>query len=74
MANITEPEWAELSVLNEEDGKYYQCEFCVEDGMVTVRTSKDSKSTQIGKSPPDALASLLLREFIKAGTADVYTS
>ncbi len=72
MAKITEPEWAELAVLNEEDGKYYQCKYRVEDGMITARTSKDSKSAQIGDLPPDALANLLLWEFIEAGTADEY--
>ncbi len=74
MAKITEPEWAKLSILNKDDGKYYQCEYCVENKIITVRTSKDSKSTQIGNSPSYVLASLLLRELIEAGTADEHTS
>jgi hypothetical protein len=39
----------------------------VDQGMVTVTYSKGRKSTQVGGSPPEALARIMLREMIQEG-------
>jgi len=72
MTDAKDPEWIELFLLHE--GKYYHCHYCVEGGMVTVRSSKGSASTQIGGSSPEMLARLMLRESIEGGNADEYSS
>ncbi len=70
MTDTKDPEWMELILRHE--GKYYHCHYCVEDGMVTVRSSKGSTSAQIGGSSPEMLARLIFREFIEGGNANEF--
>ncbi len=72
MTDAKDPEWLELILRRE--GKYYHCHYCVEDDMVTVRSSKGLASTQIGLSSPEIVARRILREWIKGGGADEYSS
>ena len=76
MTDAKDPEWIGLILPHE--GKYYHCDYCVEGGMVTVRSSKGSASTQIGGSSggssPEMVARMILREWIKEGGADEYSS
>ena len=72
MTDTKDPEWTELILRHE--GKYHHCHYCVEDDMVTVRSSKGSASTQIGGSSPLMVARMILKEWIKGGGADEYSS
>ena len=70
MTATDEPKWTEINLVHE--GKWYRGEYCVEDGMVTLRSSIGSNSTQIGGVPVESLARALLRERIEGGNADEY--
>ena len=72
MTDAKDPEWLELILPHE--GKSYHCHYCVEGRMVTVRSSKGSTYTQIGGSSPEMVARMVLREWIKGGGADEYSS
>ena len=47
----------------------YVAEYFVEDGMITVTAAHGHKTTQLGDTPPEVLAKMLLGELIKAGKA-----
>lgn len=52
------------------NGKDYSATYRIEKGVITVRTVYGSKSTQLGSSPPESLARMLLSEMIQSGDAD----
>ena len=56
---------AKISV--ELDGKTYTGSYNVKRGVVTVSTLKGHKSTQVGGSPPEVIARMLLRELVSEG-------
>jgi hypothetical protein len=41
----------------------------VKRGLISVSTSQGSKATQVGGSPPESLARVMLRELAKEGKA-----
>jgi hypothetical protein len=47
----------------------YVAEYAVDNGMITVTVAHGFKTTQLGDTPPEELAKMLLREFIKEGKA-----
>jgi hypothetical protein len=49
------------------DGKTYEATYEVAQGIVTVRTAKGMKATQVGGSPPEVLARMMLREMVREG-------
>ncbi len=49
------------------EGKSYTASWHVEKGVITVSTASGRKSTQLGDSPPESLARMMLREAINAG-------
>ncbi len=51
-------------------GKTYMATWHVEKGVITVSTASGRKSTQLGDSPPESLARMMLREAINAGELD----
>lgn len=54
----------------EREGKTYTGEFRVEKGMVAVTTEAGGyTSTQLGASPADSVARLLLSELVREGKA-----
>ena len=58
--SMSEREWVIWHTLKNE---YGQCSWCVtRDGTLYVNTHLGSKCTQLGGSPPDFLASILMRE------------
>ena len=46
------------------EGKSYRVSYSVEGGIITVRTMFDSKSTQVGGSPPQLLAEIMGEELL----------
>lgn len=50
----------------------YVAEYTVKNGMITVTAAHGHKTTQVGGSPPEALAKMLLRELIREGKASDY--
>ena len=65
--DVEQHEGGEIEV--EFEGKLYEADYEVFRGILTVSTANGSKSAQIGSSPPEALAQLLLRELIQDGKA-----
>lgn len=53
----------------ERDGKTYHGTYVVERGMITVRCTGGSKTTQVGNMPVEVLARLLLSELVHQGKA-----
>ena len=53
--------------------EYGNGSWCIDGGMVTVRTPDGSKSAQIGGMPPEYLAKVLMRE-LAAEVEDVAPS
>jgi hypothetical protein len=49
------------------DGVAYQGTYSVQRSMVYVRSSLGTKATEVGESPPETIAKLLLSELAKAG-------
>ena len=58
----------ELTV--EVNGKTYNGHYRVEKGVITVSTLYSSKSTQLGNSPAELIARILLREMAETGELD----
>ena len=52
----------------EKDGKTISATYTVWKGVVTVEYAESSKSTQVGGSPVDTVASLLLREMVNSSS------
>lgn len=53
----------EISI--DEEGRHYRATWKVERGVLTVSSfDLGSKSTQVGDSPPDSLARIMLRELV----------
>ena len=46
------------------EGKTYRVTYSVENGMITVRTTFDSKPAVVGASPPEVLARIMARELL----------
>ena len=51
------------------DGKVYHGTYWVAGKILTVSTGMGGKSKQVGTTPPEALAKLLLQELAKEGKA-----
>lgn len=49
------------------NGNTYSAEYTIEGGMITVSGNGGSKTTQVGGTPEDTLARMLLRELINEG-------
>ena len=47
------------------DGNYCLGSYIEKGGMVIVSSSYGTRSTQIGRSPPDTLARMMLRELVQ---------
>ncbi len=47
------------------EGKTYNASYYVLQGIITVVSAWGHKSTQVGDSPPEVIARLLLRELIE---------
>jgi hypothetical protein len=47
------------------DGKVYYGTYTVDDTIVRVAYRGNSKATQVGGSPPETMAGLLLRELVR---------
>ena len=63
MAGRKKPvQWHEITI--EDKGKTFQAYFYVERGIVTVVSCFGQKSTQIGSSPAESIARIMLRELI----------
>ncbi|HWI05560.1 MAG TPA: hypothetical protein VNT52_17270 [Acidimicrobiales bacterium] len=48
------------------DGQTFSGSYEVARGIITVSTAYGRKSTQVGSTPPDTLARILLRELVQA--------
>ena len=55
------------TVTVEHQGKPYTASWRVEKGVITVSTDSGSQSFQLGDSPPESLARMMLRAAINAG-------
>ncbi len=53
----------------EVDGRTYTGRVTIEDGIVNVNTIGGWTATQIGESPPEVVARMLLRELVQAERA-----
>ena len=49
------------------DGVAYQGTYSVQRSMVYVRSPLGTKATEVGESPPETIAKLLLSDLAKAG-------
>jgi hypothetical protein len=58
-----------IPVSIEWEGKKYAGSYYVEKGMITVSGSWGQKSTQVGNSPPELLARIMLRELAQEAKA-----
>ena len=59
------PVMREVSI--EYKGKNYRATYTVEKKLITVGTLYGSKTTQVGNSPPELLAHIMLRELVDEG-------
>lgn len=50
-------------------GNTYKATYRIEKGMIIVSTGRGSKTTQLGSSPPETLARIILGEMINEGKA-----
>lgn len=57
--------WSEITT--EYNGRTIKGSFKYLDGVVTVRTPHESKTTQLGGQTPEQLAKTLLRELAREG-------
>jgi hypothetical protein len=48
-------------------GKTYNATYTVEKGIITVSTLYGKKATQVGGSPPESLARIMIRELVDEG-------
>lgn len=62
MPKQREPRWLPVSI--ELNGKTYDGSYSVSGGMITVSGPYGSRRTQVGGSPPDMLARMLLAEIV----------
>lgn len=53
----------------ERGAKTYKATYRIEKGMITVSSGHGSKTTQLGSSPPETLARMILGEMINEGKA-----
>ncbi|MBN1772008.1 MAG: hypothetical protein JXB32_12135 [Deltaproteobacteria bacterium] len=61
---------ARHEVAVEQDGKRFVGSYAVDRGMITVHFAMTSETTQVGDSPPEALAELLLHELVSKHRKD----
>jgi hypothetical protein len=60
---------ASQPVTVEVGGRTYTGSYEVSGRVITVRTAHGSRATQVGGTPPDTMAKMLLRELIREGKA-----